>query len=96
MKTTNKNIDIICCDNAGENNNLEDNCAKHLVEIQFEFTSPGTSHQNYVIEQVFATLYSQMRSMMAHAGLYENLKTGILVKCAATATKLETIKINRH
>ena len=34
-----------------------------------------------------------MSAMMTHVGIYENLKTGIWTKCAATATKLENVMV---
>ena len=81
-------VKIIRCDNAGENKTLEENCAKHFDEIDFEFTSPGNPQQNVMLEQAFATLYSRMRAMMAHAVLHEKLNTGVWSEFAATATKL--------
>ena len=64
-----ENVKITFCDNAGENKNLEENCAKTFDEIKFEFTSPGTPHQNGVVGTGFDTLYSQMRVILVHAGL---------------------------
>ena len=69
---------------------------KQIEEINFEFTSPGTPNKNGLIEWVFATLYSWMHVMMAHAGQHENLNTGPWKKCATTATKLEDIITNPH
>ena len=37
-----------------------------------------------------------MRTMMAHTGLNENLKTGLWPECAATKEKLEKIMVNLH
>ena len=34
--------------------------------------------------------------MMAHSGIYENLKTGLWPECAANATKLENIMVKPH
>ena len=33
---------------------------------------------------------------MTHVGLHENLRTGLWLKCAETATKLENIMVNPH
>ena len=96
MRTTKKNVKIICCDNAGENKNLEENCAKHIKEINFEFTSPGTPQKNGVVKQGFATIYSQMRVMVAPAGLHENINTGLWPKYVATTTIAENIMVNPH
>ena len=89
-----KNAKIILCDNAGENKALEENRMKNFKVIKFEFTSPGTPQKNGVVEHGFATLYSRMRATMAHAGLHENLNTGLWSECEATATKLENIVVN--
>ena len=67
------------------------NCVKNPKEIDFEFTSQVTPHQKYVVEWVFDTLYSWMRTMMSHMGLHWNLKTGLCPKYAATVTKPEII-----
>ena len=69
MNTMNINVKIICCDNAGENKALEENCANNSEEIKFEFTSPSTPQQNGMVEQIFSKLYSWVRTMMNHAGL---------------------------
>ena len=50
MKIMEKNVRIICCDNAGENKTLEENCTKNNEEIKFELMSPGTPKQNGVVE----------------------------------------------
>ena len=60
-------------------------------EIDFEFTPTGNPRKNDVIEWGFATLYSWMRMMMTHAGLHENLNTGLWPKCADTMTKPEAL-----
>ena len=65
-KTTNKNIKIIRCDNAGENDTLKENCVKNSKEIKFEFTSPGNPHIFFVVEQVFATFFPAARNDGAH------------------------------
>ena len=58
--------------------------------------SPGTSQKNGMVERVFATIYSQMRGMMKHTRLHENLNTCLWPKCAATATKIENIMVSLH
>ena len=64
-----KKTKIKCCENADKNKNLEENCAKKIREIHFEFTSPDTPQNNGVIERGFATFYSRMHEAMAHTGL---------------------------
>ena len=65
-----KSAKIFCCDNAGKNKTPKENCMKNSEEENFEFTSTGTPHQNVVVEQVFATLYSRIYVMMMHVGLH--------------------------
>ena len=84
------------CDNSGEDKTIKENCAKNFEEIKFEFTSPGTPQKNGVVERGFATLYSLMHAIMEHAGMHENLKTGLWSECASTATKLENIVVKPH
>ena len=91
-----KNVKIIFCDNAGENKMIEDNFMKNFKEIKFEFTSPGTPKQNRMVERGFATLYSRMRAILTHAGLYQKLKTGPWTKCVATTNELENSTVNPH
>ena len=49
MKTTKENVKIIRCDNSGKNKTLEENFMKKFEGIEFEFTSPGTPHQNGMV-----------------------------------------------
>ena len=58
--------------------------------------SPDIPQKNGAVERVFATLYSQMRVIMTHPGLHENLKTCLWTKCTATTTKLENVMVNTH
>ena len=52
--------------------------------------------ENGKIEQVFAAIYFLMHTLMEHAGLHKNPKTGLWTECATTATKLENIMVNPH
>ena len=70
MKTTKKNVKILCCDNADENKTLRENSVRHFKEIKFEFPSPGTPQQNGVVERGFNTPYSRMSAMMKHTRLH--------------------------
>ena len=49
-----------------------------------------------MVERVFATLYSWMRTMMAHMGLYYNPKTGLWTEFTETANTLENIMLNMY
>jgi hypothetical protein len=72
-------VKYICCDNAGVYKALEKACLRAGLGIQFEYTAPRTLQQNGRVEQKFATLlYGRVRSMLNHAGLFEQaLRHGI-------------------
>ena len=91
-----ESINIFCCANAVKKKTLEENYMQNSNETNFKFMSLGTPQKNGAIEQGFATHYSQMRVMMVHAELHENLKTGIWPECASTVTKLEIIMVKPH
>ena len=91
-----KNVNIILCDNVGENKIIKENSAEKLEEIKFKFISPVTPQKNGVVEQGFYTLHYQMRAMTAYVVIHENLKNGLRHKCAATPTKLENIIVKLH
>ena len=44
-------IKYVRLDNSGENKSLQKECDKHNLGIIFEFTAPGTPHQNSVVER---------------------------------------------
>ena len=61
-------------DNADESKTLK-KIAQNIQICQLLIYTTKHSIENWVIEQGFAIIYSQMRAMMAHAGLHENLKS---------------------
>ena len=67
-----------------------------IEEINFDLTPPNTPQKNDMIEQIFATLYSRMRLIIAHTVLHENLKTGIWIKCAENTTNFVNIVVKPH
>ena len=88
MKTIKENVKMVCCDNAGKNNILEEICMKNFEEIKFEFTSPGTPQQNGVVDQGFDTFFSQnARDDDAHGTTLKH-QDWHKAKCEETATKL--------
>ena len=60
-------VEIIRCDNAGENNVLERESYKNEWGIIFEYTAPGTPQQNGMVERAFVTVMGRARAMMNHA-----------------------------
>ena len=56
-------VQTIRCDNAGENNKVEELCKNTtgLAHIKFEYTPRDTPQFNGVVERAFATLYGRVR-----------------------------------
>jgi hypothetical protein len=50
----------IRCDDAPENHKAEELCMKEGINVQFEYTAPGTPQRNGRIERKFATLYGRI------------------------------------
>jgi hypothetical protein len=51
----NMTIKYIRLDNSGENKSLEHLCSTTTLQVQFEYTSPGTPQYNGRVERKFAT-----------------------------------------
>ena len=69
LKTRHKiQVNIIRCDNAGENKVVERESDKKELGIIFEYTAPGTLQQNGVVKRAFVTAMGRARAMMNHAG----------------------------
>ena len=76
-------VQTIRCDNAGENNKVEELCKKTtgLAHIKFEYTPWDTPQFNGVVEHAFATLYGWVRSLNNAAGLTPTLRNGLWTEC---------------
>ena len=79
------------CDNARENNKVEEECLKLGLGITMEYTSPNTPQKNWRIKRKFAMLYGRVRSMFNAAMLDGDMRNGLWAKCANTATKLDNL-----
>ena len=86
-------VKIIRCDNAGENKALEKESDKKELGIMFEYTAPGTPHQNGVVERVFVTVMGRARAMMNHAGFTMAKRQQLWCEAAQTATMLDNILV---
>ena len=84
-------VKIIRCDNAGENKALETESDKNDLGIIFEYTAPGTPHQNGVVERAFVTVMGHARAMMNHAGFTMAKRQELRCEAAQTATLLDNI-----
>lgn len=59
MEKLGHKVNIIRCDNAGENTKLQKATRKHKIGIKFEFTARSDPEQNAIIEQKFATMWGR-------------------------------------
>ena len=84
-------VKIIKCDNAGENKVLEIESDKNELGIIFEYTAPGTTQQNGVVERAFVTVMGRARAMMNHAGFTMAKRQQLWCEAAQTATLLDYI-----
>ena len=80
-------------DNAGENKVLERESDKKELGIIFEYTAPGTPHQNGVVERAFVTVMGRARAMMNHAGFTMVKRQQLWCEAAQTATMLDNILV---
>jgi hypothetical protein len=88
-------IKSIRCDNASENRQFESECRKEKMNIQFEYTAPGTPQQNGVSERKFATLFGRVRAMNTAAGLTSDIRQQLWAEAANCATYLECLVITK-
>ena len=87
-------VKYIRCDNAGENQSLQKECDKLILNIQFEFTGPNTPQYNGKVERRFATLYGRVRAILNEAKLTENIRNKLWAEACNHATNLENKLIN--
>ena len=59
----------------------------------FEFTAPGTSQQNSVVERRIPTLVGRSRTMIIHAGIKSKGKGEFWCEVISTATILHNIMV---
>jgi hypothetical protein len=91
LAATGKVVKYIRCDNAGENTSLQQLCMKQQLNIQFEYSIPGTPQVNGKVERKFATLYNKVRAMLNSAGLVCTIHIGLGTEAAKTATDIENL-----
>ena len=89
-------VEILHCDNAGENLMTERKCKEEGLGIKMEYTAPNTPQQNGRIERKFPTLYGRVRAMLNAAQVSKTLRKGLWAECAKTATLLENICVGVH
>ena len=89
------NVEIIRCDNAGENYKLKEVLENENMGIKFEFTAVDTPQQNGKVERKFATLYGRVRSALNQAKLKPFLRFGLWAECAKTMTEQENLIVKK-
>ena len=88
-------ISFIRCDNAGENQTLEQTIDPLVIPLTFEYTPRDTPQHNGVVERKYQTLYQRMRSMLNGAGIFGQLREKIWAECSKTATLLNNVLANK-
>ena len=83
-----KPVQIVRCDNAGENKLLEQRLKGEVwkMPVKFEYTGRATPQQNSLVERGFDTLMSDARSMMYKANIPEDKRHKLCKEAIMTAT----------
>jgi hypothetical protein len=84
-------VQIIRCNNSGENKALHEECLSKGYGIKLEFSGPRTPQRNGKVERKFQTLFGRIRAMLNGAGLKDDLRSGVWAECAVTVTFLSNI-----
>ena len=71
--------------------NLQSECNRKELGINFEYTAPYTPQHNGVVERKFQTLYNKIRSFLNQSGIEEHMIKRLWAECASTVTKLDNI-----
>jgi hypothetical protein len=82
-------IKYIRLDNSGENKSLEHLCKATALQIQFEYTSPGTPQYHGRVERKFATLYGKIRTILDTTETPEHIRKGLWAEAANWVTHIE-------
>ena len=78
MKKNNTPVELIQCDNAGENKSLQEAVEKHpTLSVQFEYTPRNSPQYNGKVERRFQFLWRGVRSVLNGAKLPTWLRHGL-------------------
>ena len=91
LKIASIDVNIIRCDDAGENKAFYEECRSKGINIRFDFSGPRTSQRNGKVERKLQTFYGRIRAMLNFAGLKDHLRNGVWAECAMTVTFLSNI-----
>jgi hypothetical protein len=88
-------VNMLRCDNAGENTSAEKLCQDEGLGITSEYTVPDTPQYNGRVQRKFVTLYGRMRSSLNGAKLNGPLCKGAWAECVDTATVNENLSVTK-
>ena len=87
-------VNYIQCDNAGENQVLQQQCDREILNVKFEFTGPDTPQYNGKIERRFATLDGRVRAILNEAKVPEEMQNKLWAEACNHATNIEYKLVN--
>jgi Reverse transcriptase (RNA-dependent DNA polymerase)/Zinc knuckle len=95
LKEAGKNINIIRCDDGGENKALEQriNSSDWKLNVKFEYTGRDTPQRNSLAEVAFHTLASRGRAIMNAANIPKALKFLLWREAFQTVTLLDNLTV---
>jgi Reverse transcriptase (RNA-dependent DNA polymerase)/gag-polypeptide of LTR copia-type len=97
LKSDNKIVKYIRCDNSGENMLLGRMVATEIGhKVTMEFTGPSNPQFNGKIERKFATLYGKVRAVLNEAKVTTALRHGLWAEAANHVTDLENLLVNNY
>ena len=75
--SNNVKVNIIRCNNAGENISLQKECKQEGLGITFQFTALYTPQHNRSVERSFATSYGCIRAMLNSKNIQGKLRQSL-------------------
>ena len=88
-------VQVIRCDNAGENRTLQETTQKQQYQlgIRFEYTARATPEQNSRVEKSIETKYNRTRACLAFAHVPDSIKYLILRECITQVTNVSNLQL---
>ena len=83
-----KPVQVLRCDNAGENQQSEAKTQRPIYQlgISFEYTARATSEQNSRVEKSIETKYNRTRACLAFAHIPDPIKHLLIRECITQVT----------
>ena len=94
-RAINKKVEIVRCDNAGENRKFEElaKSGKYQLGITLEYTARSTPEQNSRVEKSIETKYNRTRACLAFDHIPEPIKHYILRECVTQVTNTSNLEL---